>query len=732
MNTNIKSAFVALTAGCVVVPTLASAVEVGTRSTANPRRSSGDVLEEIVITAQKREERLLDVPISAAVLPGEELDRSTDRGVADALNRIPGVISAVSAGTARTANGTGGTVVIRGISPNLGAGVTGYYLDSVPFGYVENSITPDPSGYDLERVEVLRGPQGTLYGVNALIGVIRVLTNDADLNGFEFKGRVSTSSTEHGGENYRGDVAVNVPIIEGKLAARAVVGYADWDGWIDKPFKKDANDARIANYRLKINAQPTDQLSVGLSGWFSRSKSGAPPATADGLNSISLLDEPTKVEYQAYGLKVGYEFPIFTVTSMTSYLDHRLDASADFTPFTPLERISRGRVDTWSWSEELLLNSTHGGPWRWILGGMYRDGTDRVYSKRELFTSPIGSVVVSKSAAVFGELTRSFLDNRFELTGGLRYFKDKKRNWETSRSNFINSVFEPPFLPGGAPNPRAGQYGLFPAVTDEYSKVTPRAVMAWHPNTQATIYASYSEGFRSGLNQFANARALVPEYPSPDPDKLKSYELGAKGSAWDGRLNFDGAVYYLEWLGVQQILGRTIVENPPTILAVYVNANSVSGPGAEFGVSVEAIDGLVLSASAGWNDLQIDSDVINFGTLLYAKGQRINFSPEYSAIVSLDYAFPLGGGGLNGRFSVSGNHMSKMISDRLSATALWYADSVTMARASFAVESQGGWTASLYGDNLTNAEGITHDRLSPRWNTYVRPRTIGVQLEYHY
>ena len=129
-----------------------------------------------------------------------------------------------------------------------GSSTTGYYLDSVPLGFVKSSITPDPDAYDLQRIEVLRGPQGTLYGAGGENGLVRILTNEADVDKFDLKGRATGSATDGGGANYRGDVAVNVPIVPGQLAIRAVVGYSDLGGWVDQPVRKDGlRDADLYN-----------------------------------------------------------------------------------------------------------------------------------------------------------------------------------------------------------------------------------------------------------------------------------------------------------------------------------------------------------------------------------------------------------------------------------------------------------------------------------------------------
>lgn len=276
--------------------------DVGHQNSSDERRRPR--IEEVVVTAQKRTERLQDVPISISVLGGSDLDRSTAEGITESLNSVPGVLAQASY------IGGGTQIAVRGVAASStllhGSSPIAYYLDSVPFGLIKTSVAPDSNAYDLERVEVLRGPQGTLYGASALNGVVRVLSKDADLEEFQFKARTSASGTERGGDvNYRADLAANVPIVEGKLAARAVVGYDNQSGWIDRPNEKDANDAELRNMRLKLNAQPIDELSVGLSVWLSRAKYGAPSMANDnGRYSIAAY-EPMLTDYDTYGLKIG-------------------------------------------------------------------------------------------------------------------------------------------------------------------------------------------------------------------------------------------------------------------------------------------------------------------------------------------------------------------------------------------------------------------------------------------
>src|ERR1700761_9461461 len=239
-------------------------------------------IDEIVVTAQKREQRIQDVPISLSVMGGADLDKSSVQSVSDALSMVPGVAVNV------TGQGGETKLTIRGVTASgalfAGSSPIGYYLDSVPFGLVRSAVEPDANSFDLNRIEVLRGPQGTLYGASALNGVVRVITNDADVNEFDFKARAGASTTESGGGNYRGDMAVNLPIIDGKLAARLVVGEEHDSGWIDAPVGNNTNDGDLKNIRLKVTAVPTDDLTIKFGALHQEANYGAPP---EGENDYS-------------------------------------------------------------------------------------------------------------------------------------------------------------------------------------------------------------------------------------------------------------------------------------------------------------------------------------------------------------------------------------------------------------------------------------------------------------
>ncbi|WP_162248268.1 MULTISPECIES: TonB-dependent receptor [unclassified Sphingomonas] len=666
--------------------------------------------DEIVVTAQKRAERLQDVPISIAVLSGNALDKSSINSAAEALRTVAGV------SVMEAYQGSGSLVTIRGVAAGGplfgGASPVSYYVDSVPFGLIKSAIAPNAQAFDLQQVEVLRGPQGTLYGSNAQNGVVRILTHDAELDGFDFKARVSGSATKGGGDNYQGDMAVNVPIIDGVLAARAVLGYENNSGWIDTPGPRNANDSEVKNARLKINAQPNDNLSVGLSAWISRADYGMPSfGNSDDFNTVA-APQPVTTDFDAYGLKIGYDFPTFTVTSGTSYLRYRNTGYLNLAPLgifiapgVPINLFtSQGaRITT----EELNLASTNSSAWRWTAGAMYRHDSEDLLQANLPTTAATSTKMLSKSYAVYGELTRLLFDKKVELTAGVRHFVDKQSNVAVSSGGVRDS--------------------------DTFKATTPRFVVTVHPNRQSTIYASYSQGFRSGVVQ---GPPLPDALKFTNPDKLRNYEMGAKGTLMDGMISYDAAVYYIDWKDVQQLITVPVVTGGVSIpRAAIVNSESASGPGADLSLSIRPVADLTLTAQFSWNNLTFDENVISGGQVLFAKGARLNFSPKYTGGASAEYAFPLGGD-LRGKLSLSGNYTSTQAYRGLvgGAAVSEDGDKMFVARADFSVLFSERFGVTAFIDNLTNERGTPvrtpYLPATDDWDFRTRPRTVGVRLTY--
>lgn len=694
-----------------------------TESSANATNASD--LGEIVVTAQKREEKLQDVPISIAVLQGAALDASTYIDTRDALATIPGLATV-------TSQVSGATVLsLRGVSSTgamfAGSSPVAYYVDGVPFGLVRSAIVPDTNLYDLQRIEVLNGPQGTLYGASALNGVIRILTNDADLHDFDFKGRATDSTTEHGGENYDGDMAVNIPIVTDKLALRVVAGDEHYSGWVDSSYGNHTNDIDVGNERAKLDAQPTDTLSIDLSAWHSQVRAGGPPYADSSYFIPQSYGQHSFNMFNAYGLTVAQDMRTFEISSVSSYLVYDDNGTIDATATVPPSAFNLF-TDTHSRviSEELNVASKTEGFLKWSGGFFYRDAEDTTYQGAG--SSPATRSFddqfrdTSKSEAVFGELGGRFFDDQLEITAGARYFHDDEgtQAWGTSSQLDIIS---------------SEGYSVAPASATS-SVWTPRATISWKPRSDLTAYFSYGQGFRSGFPQGYFTQGL---FPPAAPDKLTNYEVGVKGDALDQRLAYTVAAYYIHWTGVQQALTYIPASGPQKGIGegVVANANAASGPGAEFSFTARPVKGWDISATFSWNDLTYDQTVysdITAGAPLFLKGDRLDLSPEYTASLSTSYLFLLGSSGLSGQISASEQYISVLnsVDIQLGSEANAPSNSLLIARANFSVIIPDHWSVSLFADNLANYKGDTLANADTfYWDTRPTPRTVGVRIDYH-
>lgn len=702
--------------------------------TPDKERDSGRILEEVVVTAQKREENLQDVPISITVLGGRELDRSTLTGAHQVLSRVPGMA------LSRDPDTNGMQLTLRGVTAAggkfSGASPIAYYLDSIPFGFVRTAFVPDMEAYDLDRIEVLRGPQGTLYGASGEGGVVRVLTRDADVNEYEFKTRTGYTRVTEGGSGYRGDLAANVPLIPGKLGVRVVAGYQQMPGWIDSAAynidtynatgtldgpvtKKDVNDGNRRNLRLKVKAQPTEQLAIGLSTWNSHIHYDAPLLGDNKNQTPGFRPQPQDTDLDIYAFTVDYEFTEFSLSSKSSYVDYSSSAIAPV-----IQDFFKGSLsfDTFLWSkvfsQEVSLTSTRKDPWRWSVGGFYRsakDVTDQYFGGRGDYFSDF-----SDQSAIFGEIGRRFWDNKWEWTLGLRYFHDKV----ATRSDDSTIL-------GQANVPEGVRIG------DSFNALTPRAVLTWHPREDFMVYGTYGEGFRSGAQQTPIALNIAPGFPPAKPDKLSNYEVGAKGDLLEGRLALETAFYYIDWKDTQQTL---FAPNPntggSTVVFVLTNASSVSGIGMDVALTARLWKGLEIGASYSTNDLAFDKDVYSGADLLFSKGDRLGSSPEYTINPFLTYSFSFGSSGYTGRLSTNASYVSPSNTKKLGDPSGVDSPSKTLVFAGFALEAPQRWSVSFNIDNLTNYQktpsSLSNIEVLQYFTERERPRTVSLQFEYQY
>lgn len=685
------------------------------------REEGGGKLEEIVVTAQRREENLQDVPIAITVLGGQELDRSTVSGATEALRLVPGFDSELNQYSAG-----GASFSVRGVSNSTarggGAGPIAYYIDGVPFGFVRSAFYPDPSVYDLRQIEFLSGPQGTLYGAGSLNGVLRILTNNANADELELKARASVSTTEHGGQNEGADLAVNVPIVEGILGARAVAGFQNDSGWIDAPNARDVNDEETRNYRLKLHVQPTETLSIDLSAWRSESDIGAPALANASRRITSTRAQPGSQRFDAFGIDINKQFDTFAFSSMTSHIDFNSASLVDGTPAFSLSSLDT-RYEANVLSQEFNLISDEEGPWRWSAGAFYRQAEDRTYQFVDRYNpASVDSINndftdESESYAVYGEIGRD-LAEELSLAVGVRYFHDEEEM-------YLNQQY--PTAPASLLPVRAP----FSATSEAW---TPRSVLTWTPSAHHTVYASYSQGFRSGFAQQPNVQALYPNFTPVDPDKLVNYEIGTKGSALNGRLTYETAVFYIDWQDVQQNLRVQLATGLNT--TATINGEGASGIGASFSVVARPFGGFELGANASWNDLTFDNDIVQTNangttSTLFRKGDRLNQSPEYTIGALAGYSWNLSGGYMS-RIGVNGTYKAPQITTTLISGSA-ESDTILIAGATVSIEAPENWALTLFADNITDEDGATtYFTTVPEWATRQRPRTMGLQLTYNF
>ena len=426
-----------------------------------------------------------------------------------------------------------------------------------------------------------------------------------------------------------------------------------------------------------------------------------------------MVSEPNSTDYDAFGFKVGYQFSAFSVSSVTSHLDYKnIGAIGLDVPGFEIPGLTYfTRINSDVTSEEVNLNSTLDGPWRWSAGGMYRKGSEDSWQYVNLISpGQFPNDDTSKSYAIYGELTRLLLENRLELTAGFRYFHD--------------DITQEGQVAAGDP--------LLPAESIDHAN-TPRAVVTWHATSQVTVYTSYSEGFRSGFPQTATVLQGYPNFTAVRPDLLRNVEIGTKGSLLNGQLAFDASVYHIDWKDIQLLLAVPLNGVPyPGV----VNGARAKGDGVDLALTVRVAEGLTVSPYVSWNDLKLSSDVLSGGSLLYERGDRPSGSPETTAGISADYAFGIGSRGTKARLSASANYTSSQAYRTLVGDAALVQDSsnILISRASFALDFLNHWSVTLYGNNLNNEHGTTSimfPGVVPDWQARVRPLTAGVQAEYH-
>lgn len=707
---------------------LLSALLLSPTSFAQESAGDDEAIEEIIVTALKRGTgtTLLNTPLAVSAIGGNELE---ERGISSAFEAFalaPGVSVA-------EVGGQGGGLSIRGVAGALGDTPIGYYLDDLPFTRIGQNVAPDLNPYDLDRIEVLRGPQGTLFGLGSAGGTVRIITRRPDPTGFEAKATAAWSATGGGGDNYRLQGAVNVPILEDRIALRVVGSSVEQGGFIDRPLEDndDFNEDDDASWRAKLLIEPVENFSAVASYWHSENTTHNRFANEDLERRAALFltnpltfgadfTQPTvsrggewavsNNEFDLFGLVLEYEADSYRITSSTSYLEYEsLQLYDDF-----VVGIFSLLFDVETFAQEINVASVQEGAFDWVLGGIYLENDMYSDSRfgllfpgaQDPFFVPVGGTESSvEQWAVFGEVSYNFSES-WALTLGGRYASDERG----SVSNL-----DPSDTPSG-----------------KFDKFTGRANLAWRPTDDTLLYFNFAQAYRAGgfntrlAIATAVANGVEGVLPAVEPDEVTTYEIGAKFGLLEGDLDLELTAYVLDWKNNQifmQYVDRVV--NPGVITAHNQNAASVDGKGVDVAVNYRGIEGLTLGLTANISDTEYASDVPGAGI---EKGDAFFQAADLTLSALAGYRRPLARGL---QLSVLGtvSHITER-EDRALA-GVFRSDKTTLVNARAGVEAD-KWSLFVTAENLFDEDGAVSQFVAfiPSGGEPIRPwpRTIGVEV----
>ncbi|ETN92524.1 hypothetical protein U062_00399 [Gammaproteobacteria bacterium MOLA455] len=677
------------------------------------------LLEEVVVTAQKREQRLIDVPISITAISGEDLDVASIQNIADLSYAVPN-LSTVEIGPGYQIVTIRGVGNLRGNTPTIGI-----YLDEIPLSSGP-LYSLDLQVVDLQQVEVLKGPQGTLYGQGSMGGTIRYITNDPSFDDVEGRMTLSGYDTHRGGWSEELTGFVNIPVIDDTLAFRVSATYKDKPGWIDQPAAgvKDINDSELSNIRIKGLWQATDELAIKGNAIRHRNNYGAysvvntTPLKESNFRRGVFPDQavpPGTSDYDLYNLTIAYDFDFATLISSSSKHEQETigDDSQliDFT-FGPVEAVTTTLLNNVkSFTQDIRLTSNEGSGknnlFDWTLGVFYNDAETRLSYDAFWALFPQGVPIdlraggyeivnTTKSIAYYADASYAITS---QLTAGLgtRYFEDDQ----------TQLVFTGP------------EAGILKEAS--FDKLSSRVYLSYAWTDNLNTYFNVSQGFRSGgFNQQGQ--------PNYDPEQILAYELGTKSALLDNRLNVNFALFYSHY---DDYITTTALPNDVTV-GITGNVGEAVIKGLEWEFDWAVTDQL----SIGFNGAVTDAEFTNITSTAPApsniKGDLVPFVPEYGYSVNSHYSFNWSSA-VAGDFRLSYNREGQSaVIDRGQSLAVEEHPNEPFGFLDAQLSAQ--WqslSVELFGQNLLDEDKLVGVSLSKQTAQH-RPRTLGIRLSYDF
>ncbi len=595
-------------------------------------------LEEIIVTAQKVEERLRDIPMSITAMTGRDLQALGATQFVDFANTVPSLNF--------TSSGVGQTQVnLRGITSGYNVSPTvGIYVDDVPYGSstaftASAQLALDVGLFDMSRVEILRGPQGTLYGASTMGGLVKYVTNAPDAKAYGGTVRANVSSTEDGGVGYDASSAVNIPLADDKAALRMSGFYMHNGGYVDNLtlHDKDVDEADLYGGRVDFMFAPTDRLSVRVTAFaqdIDRDGSIAADfnrttgvAIDGGLDQRRAMSETFEQSFRLASATVKYSFDFATLTSISSYQTVRSDAITDFSAlyvpafggpnvFSAVGLARNADVD--KFTQELRLSAT-GDVVDWLIGGFYTNEDSEQFQQLQPrdpsgAASPVNLLTLAipskyEEYAAFGNLTFHVTD-KLDVTGGVRYAHNEQQQGQVGSGLLVSPV---------------------PTRRSSDSVPTYLANIRYRVNDNFMPYLRFATGYRpGGPNAVVNGLDGQPlAAPSFKDDKLTSYEAGVKLGTADRRFNADISLYHVDWDDMQ----ITAIRNG---LGLIANAAKARSEGAELTLTALPVRDLTLMGTFGYTNAELAADAPDLGGV---KGESLPDTPEVTAALSAEYRF---------------------------------------------------------------------------------------------
>jgi len=734
---------------------LTAAICTALRATAagDSATDSSQSLEAITVTAERRSESIQEVPLSVTAISGATLEKFDDTSFADYAHLVPDL----SFGTGSDFGVTNGrTITIRGITGGrfrAGLATTSFYIDDTPV-----PLSLDPRVLDLQRIEVLRGPQGTLFGSSAMGGTVRVITKPADSEAIAGSFDAQGFDLNHGGAGYDVSGTVNLPLLKDEMALKISAynsykpgiytrewGVATTPGFTVPAGTVPGSESHVGNdqeYGGMVTLTYTPAALAGLTVtpmaiYQSARSNGLPLSdfTPGDLVQVRPLNvaESTLDDWSFEGLTAKYKADFGTfISSSTGFhrkaLDNEDGTEATITIFgqnyvtPPLAPVYQAApapsfLDFTEFTQEIRFESSFDGPVQTIVGGYYNTATSQTGQD---ITIPyvdgqpgyIQEVPhVSREIAEFADLTYTPIAP-LELSAGVR---TTELRWHQLDYwyGWINEGLEDVYL------------------SHNEHAVTPRYTIKYQINPDAMVYTSAAKGFRNGG---ANA---VPAYCGAGAgqfksDSLWSYEIGSKNTLFDGRVNTRAAAYRINWSNIQQSILL------PCTYSVTQNAGAATSTGVELEADLAPLPGLAMTLGAGYDNAHITS--VPAGDTGFVVGQALNGVPRLTASVQGEYSMPVSFGEafVRGQYSFTGRSVSYSVVPVADGGRVREQYSLTDLHVGTAT---GGWETSLFVKNLFDVRGNLGDEqsetselqnpLRPRW-MITQPRTIGLEVRWRF